>query len=378
MNKKNKTYWKKFLHFREKIPIFALVNDLSKHIEYLLLSNDCLIVPQLGAFVVRHMNSEWSEEEEIFLPPYRQVHFNEKIRHNDNLLASSLIHFHKISFEEALKWIDEYVKLINEELLVNGSFDMGSIGVLYKENDSSPISFSACKAGVTAPELYGLDTFQASYLPDVLLKTVDTTIENTQRIAAIEKDKNHITIRLNRKVFNVVTTIAASIVLFFMFSTPVQNTSMTTDLSSNKEIFFPKNLIPHQATSQTEKKSTIETERSFGPTINVEEKTLETNLTEETTSTTENHVEKESAEHAKSEISHGKYCIVMSSAVSQKNAERYTEYLRKAGYNAEIFDNGKIRRVIIGGFQTEESCREQIKEMHKNKEYKDCWFMKLN
>ena len=330
----------------------------------MLLSNDCLIVPQLGAFVVRHMNSEWSEEEEIFLPPYRQVHFNEKIRHNDNLLASSLIHFHKISFEEALKWIDEYVKLINEELLVNGSFDMGSIGVLYKENDSSPISFSACKAGVTAPELYGLDTFQASYLPDVLLKTVDTTIENTQRIAAIEKDKNHITIRLNRKVFNVVTTIAASIVLFFMFSTPVQNTSMTTDLSSNKEIFFPKNLIPHQATSQTEKKSTIETERSFGPTINVEEKTLETNLTEETTSTTENHVEKESAEHAKSEISHGKYCIVMSSAVSQKNAERYTEYLRKAGYNAEIFDNGKIRRVIIGGFQTEESCREQIKEMH--------------
>ncbi len=354
------------------------MNDLSKHIEYLLLSNDCLIVPQLGAFVVRHMNSEWSEEEELFLPPYRQVHFNEKIRHNDNLLTSSLMQFYKISSEEALKWIDEYVKQINEELLVNGSFDLGSIGVLFKENDFSPISFSACKAGVTAPELYGLDTFQASYLPDVLLKTAETRIENTQRIAAIEKDNNHITIRLNRKVFNVVTTIAASIVLFFLFSTPVQNTSMTTDLSSNKEIFFPKNLIPRQATSQTNNESTIETARAAGTTTNVEEKASATNLIEEKTSTTENYVKKESSKLNEPEISHGKYCIVMSSAVSQKNAERYTEYLRKAGYNAEIFDNGKIRRVIIGGFQTEESCREQIKEMHKNQEYKDCWFMKLN
>ena len=353
------------------------MNDLSKHIEYLLLSNDCLIIPRLGAFVVRYMNSEWSKEEEIFLPPYRQVHFNEKICHNDNLLASSLMHFYKISSEEAFKWIDEYVNLINEELLVNGSFDMGSIGVLFKENDFSPISFSACKAGVTTPELYGLDSFHASYLTEIVQKAVEMSQDDSLRIAAIEKDRNHITIRLNRKAFNVVTTIAASIVLFFLFSTPVQNTSMTTDLSSNKEIFFPKNLIPHQATSQTEKESTIETERSLGQTINVDEKAPATNLTEGITSTTENHLEKESTEPAKS-ISHGKYCIVMSSAVSQKNAERYTEHLKKAGYNAEIFDNGKIRRVIIGGFQTEESCREQIKEMHKYQEYKDCWFMKLN
>ena len=68
----------------------------------------------------------------------------------------------------------------------------------------------------------------------------------------------------------------------------------------------------------------------------------------------------------------------LSSAVSQKNAERFTKHLKDAGYNAEIINNGKIRRVIISGFQTEESCREQIKEMHKNQEYKDCWFMKLD
>ena len=193
----------------------------------MLLSNDCLIVPQLGAFVVHHTDSEWSEEEELFLPPFRQVHFNSKICYIDNLLAGSLMHFYKISSEEALRWIDEYVNQINEELLFNGSFDLGSIGVLFKENEFSPISFSACKAGVTTPELYGLDTFQASHLPEVLLKDSETFTEDKQRIAAIEKDKNHITIRLNRKVFNVVATIAASIILFFMFSTPVQNTSMT-------------------------------------------------------------------------------------------------------------------------------------------------------
>lgn len=350
------------------------MKDLSKHIEYLLLSNDCLIVPQLGAFVVHHTDSEWSEEEELFLPPFRQVHFNSKICYNDNLLAGSLMHFYKISSEEALKWIDEYVNQINEELLFNGSFDLGSIGVLFKENEFSPISFSACKAGVTTPELYGLDTFQASHLPKVLLKDAETSTEDKQRIAAIEKDKNHITIRLNRKVFNVVATIAASIILFFMFSTPVQNTSMT--MSSNKELFFPKNLMPRQATSQADNK-TIELPKATEEKLYVEEKEATTELTSKKPSTIEN-VEKETVVHKKQTKPQGKYCIVMSSAVSQKNAERFTKHLKDAGYNAEIINNGKIRRVIISGFQTEESCREQIKEMHKNQEYKDCWFMKLD
>jgi len=361
------------------------VKDLSKHIEYLLLSNDCLIIPQFGAFVARYMTSEWSEKEEIFLPPYRLVHFNDNIRHNDNLLASSLMHMYRINQDEALKWIDEYVKYINEELLVNGSFDMGSIGILFKENDFSPISFSACQAGVVSPELYGLDSFQTSILPEEILCKTEKPAEKKKRLAFIEKDDTHITIRLNRKAVNVVSTIAACILLFFMFSTPVQNTSKTTDLSSNKELFFPRNLIPHQQTSSNEKKSMVET------TVTSENKTKaeaasakKENITASVTTELKNNSSSVALPNAQPTQKvapakpRGKYCIVMSSAVSKKNAEAYTAHLKKDGYNAEILDNGKIRRVIIGGFETEESCREQIKEMHKIKKYKDCWFMKLD
>ncbi len=361
------------------------MKDLSRHIEYLLLSHDCLIIPQFGAFVARYMTSEWSEKEEIFLPPYRLVHFNEKIRHNDNLLTSSLMHIYKINQDEALKWIDEYVSYINEELLVNGSFDMGSIGILYKENDFSPISFSACQAGVVSPELYGLDSFQASLLPEDILNRNEKTAENVQRLPVIEKDPDYITIRINRKVVNVVSTIAACVVLFFLFSTPAQNTDKTADLSSNKELFLRHNLIPHPYTTAKVKQSKVETKVASENKKKVDAPSPAKEIIAAKSSVPENPVaalpavsKAESPKEVTPAKPRSKYCIVMSSAVSKKNAEAYTASLKKNGYNAEILDNSKIRRVIIGGFETEESCREQIKEMHKIKQYKDCWFMKLN
>ena len=134
--------------------------------------------------------------------------------------------------------------------------------------------------------------------------------------------------------------------------------------------------MPRQATSQADNKTT-ESPKATEEKLYVEEKEATTELTSEKPSTIEN-VEKETVVHRDQTKPQGKYCIVMSSAVSQKNAERFTKHLKDAGYNAEIINNGKIRRVIISGFQTEESCREQIKEMHKNQEYKDCWFMKLD
>ena len=60
------------------------------HIEYLLLEHDCVIIPQLGGFFAQDMPSEWIEEEALFLPPYRTVHFNESLCRGDSLLVDSL------------------------------------------------------------------------------------------------------------------------------------------------------------------------------------------------------------------------------------------------------------------------------------------------
>ena len=48
------------------------MNNLFKHIEYLLLRNDCVIVPGFGAFIATNLPARIDyEKERFYLPPAR-------------------------------------------------------------------------------------------------------------------------------------------------------------------------------------------------------------------------------------------------------------------------------------------------------------------
>ena len=133
------------------------MKDLSRHIEYLLLDHDCVIYPQLGAFIAKYIPSRWVEEEDLFLPPYRSIYFNEKLKEGDDLFVTSLAKRYKISLDEARAHCVEFLDFIHQELSETGSIDLGSIGILTQDQTTGKISFSPCTAGATSPELYGLD-----------------------------------------------------------------------------------------------------------------------------------------------------------------------------------------------------------------------------
>ncbi|MFW5519352.1 MAG: SPOR domain-containing protein, partial [Segatella copri] len=57
--------------FSEKIATFANVNELKRHIEILLLSNDCVIVPEFGGFMAHHVDARYDGRDNMFLPPLR-------------------------------------------------------------------------------------------------------------------------------------------------------------------------------------------------------------------------------------------------------------------------------------------------------------------
>lgn len=64
---------------------------LDRHIEILLLENDCVIVPGLGGFVAHHAEASYDENDALFLPPYRTLGFNPVLQMNDSLLVQSYI-----------------------------------------------------------------------------------------------------------------------------------------------------------------------------------------------------------------------------------------------------------------------------------------------
>ena len=138
---------------------FALVIELARHIEILLLSNDCVIVPGLGGFVAHHVDASYDESEQLFLPPLRSIGFNAKLKINDSLLAQSYVEAYDISYPDALIRIEEEVKELNQHLNTEGYYDLNGIGTLELNEEGSYV-FKPCEAGILTPELYGLSSFE--------------------------------------------------------------------------------------------------------------------------------------------------------------------------------------------------------------------------
>ena len=126
---KKRCYLPNYLRDWRKKVIFAFVllimTELARHIEILLLNNDCVIVPGFGGFMTHHTSAVYSDEEGIFLPPSRSLGFNPQLTINDSLLAQSYVEAYDISYPEALRRIEDDVNELRQNINNNGncSFD---------------------------------------------------------------------------------------------------------------------------------------------------------------------------------------------------------------------------------------------------------------
>lgn len=140
------------------------MNELSRHIEILLVNNDCVTVPGLGGFVAHYEQSHYSEN--IFYPPLRTLGFNAQLQHNDYLLAQSYQDAYDISYPEAFRRIEKEVEEIRQTMVVNGSYQFHGIGTLTLDTDEH-LTFSPASAGLQTPSLFGLSTFSLDELEEL-------------------------------------------------------------------------------------------------------------------------------------------------------------------------------------------------------------------
>ena len=98
--------------------------DLVKHIETLLLENDCVIVPGLGGFIAHYHTATFNKEKNEFNPPYRSIGFNPRLTINDGLLAQSYMQAYNTDFSDATRKIANSVEGIWQGLKVFQNMDV--------------------------------------------------------------------------------------------------------------------------------------------------------------------------------------------------------------------------------------------------------------
>ena len=98
-----------------------------KDVAKLLHSNDCVIVPNFGAFVLKSKSAYIKNNE--FFPPSKHVSFNAMLKDNDGLLAKHISGEKNISYKKSLKLISEEVISFKESLSKDLIIDTESLGI---------------------------------------------------------------------------------------------------------------------------------------------------------------------------------------------------------------------------------------------------------
>ena len=372
--------------FSDNCSNFAVVIELERHIEILLLDNDCVIVPGLGGFTAHHVEARFDESDDVFLPPLRTLGFNQQLKINDSLLVQSYIEAYDISYPEALRRIEGEVEELRQRLANDGYYEMTDIGVL-EMNEDGNIIFTPCEAGILTPELYGLSSFEMQPLmaeesttsasstqvqkPNVEPTPITTTVfdqvgqkeETSANDAGQDTDTDEdaektICIKVSW-LRNAGIAAAAALLLFFVIF-PISHSGLkNVNIGDfNGTSFFSK-LMPKDSQMNN---------------INISE--IKASAKDSSRQSVKDSV-KDSIKGIEPKVKSDTFCIVLASCIPQKNAERYVEQLHKKGFDkAYAMVNNKMVRVIYGNYTSETDAYNDLQKIRSKDEFEQAWILK--
>lgn len=369
---------------------FALVIELERHIEILLLDNDCVIVPDLGGFMAHYSEAHYDDSDQMFLPPSRTLGFNPALKMNDSLLAQSYIEAYDISYPEALKRIEDEVNELRQHIENEGYYELNDIGVL-RVNEYGSYEFEPCEAGILTPALYGLSSVEIDPLESIAPAFVETktrpvkietaTDSETNEEKAREvkmtsplfdEDDNDDKVHIRVSVLRNIAAAAIAIFAFFMISTPLNNGSRKEMSMLNMNTETLTRILP-----KTTVQGVAEVKGITAKELNKkEEKAIQKSEVENqeasSSSVSENHEVKPEEQNLPY------YTIVLASHVSKKNAAAYVEKLHKAGFNeAQVYSGRSTTRVIFNQYKSEAEAYGALHEMREYTEFNDAWVYKV-
>lgn len=376
---------------------FAVVNELERHIEILLLSNDCVIVPDFGGFMAHHVDARYDGRDNMFLPPLRTVGFNPQLKMNDSLLAQSYVEAYDISYPEAIDRLANEVAEIRQRLENEGKYEINNIGTIYLNEDGN-YTFEPCEAGILTPNYYGLGGFDMLPLstqenePTVTLeKTNSTNIAENIEINQEEKQAEPVVALQNataNSVFGVndddekpsaefilikkswLRNLAAAciaIIAFFAISTPLRTPNVQTSKIDTGMLtrIMPKELVT-QNTHQTKLASKAENS----------EKVLKINP--ETNKDANDEANEKKIDQAELKSAKPYYGIVLASRVTKRNAANYVETLQAKGFKAaKVVITATNVKVVYGSYETEGQAYKALHDLRNNEVFADGWITKV-
>jgi len=135
---------------------------ISTYIFELLQSQDCVIVPNFGAFVARNISAKISSDGSKIFPPNKELSFNKNVVKNDGLLLNAIASNENINYEAAEQKIINWVKRINKKLEKQRYIEIKNIGSISLEN--TKYVFVPNQNSIFLKSSYGFNSIDSSQI----------------------------------------------------------------------------------------------------------------------------------------------------------------------------------------------------------------------
>lgn len=331
--------------------------QIERHIEKLLLNNDCVIVPNFGGFMAHHIEAYYDFNDGLYLPPLRTLGFNSQLRLNDSLLAQSYIETYDISYPEALQRIATDVEELKQRLSEYGSYQLEGIGTI-NINSKGRYDFKPCEAGILTPSLYGFSSVEMPMLQK-------PAVQASKKLEVVTKEEQDEPAKVITIKVSTLRNIAAACIIglaFMLFPAQLTTNKLQPQANSPFSKEMLQRVMPKDITTGKPKVTKIQ-EVTTKESIQEKVTTIEDDpvVPSETAPKTESY-----------------YGIVLASQVSKTNAANFIDQLKAKGFADGHVVSGKFVRVVYGHYASEQEAYNALRPLKgQSSAFAEGWIMKF-
>lgn len=325
------------------------------HIERLLWTQDCVILPGWGGFVRQTQPATYDAATHTFRPAHKELMFNATLQHTDGLLTEAYRKAYGVDYPQAQLLVEADSQALRSELQAARQVSLGRLGTISLGDEEQLIFTPGDEAWLNA-DVYGLKAL--TLMP--LLEEQPTLAP--QAAAPIQKQSVYY-IPIHRRLLQGLTGAAAAVLLFFCVSTPVTEVSRTAYTAS----FMPTELTP----SLRE----VPTSAPIASPIVAEEQPIEQEASIAVAEEKPEAVQQPVAPVAKKPVAPRKmYHLVIASFPTEAQADEFMGTVDRQQYRqmGKVTRKGKCR-VYAARFDNRAEAERQLAQLRQTDRYKDAW-----
>lgn len=330
------------------------MNEIALHIDFLLHTNDCVIVPGLGGFVVNVSNIERSGLWGLNAPSCEIV-FNNKLTYNDGLLAESLMRINNISFHEASKRIESGCEQLKKQLLKGQEVEWKNLGKFSLLNNHTIIFESV--ENYNRPQYFGLSDINLK--PKSLLSSKTTVAASEENLIPV------------KAFISFISSGIVAAILMFIFVVSYNN---STSNNQNAEM-ISKSLVFENKIFKNSPKNSNHINNTAASYINSNEIEVQSSLPPKSDNNIQsNELIVTEIDNTESEV---RYFIITGVYEVPKVAAEALEALQSLGYHsASMIKKAHRSDVYVNSFVDKNEAKEFMNNFKKqNTRYRDAWLL---